>query len=59
MRSFREIIQSLTQGPLGASADGGKIGVGLASAMARAEKGLSGEVELYLRDNKADAKTAS
>jgi hypothetical protein len=59
MRSFREIFETLTRGPLGASADGGMLGVGLTAALARAEKGLSGEVELYLRDNKADAKTGS
>ncbi|RSM84958.1 hypothetical protein DMH04_19055 [Kibdelosporangium aridum] len=61
MSRIREIFETLTRGPLGASADGGKIGVGLAAAMAQAERGLSDEVETYLRDNdkKADARTGS
>lgn len=60
MSRIREIFEILARGPLGASADGGKIGVGLTAAMARAEQGLSAEVETYLRDNKkADAKTVS
>ncbi|MFC0106718.1 hypothetical protein [Kibdelosporangium aridum] len=62
MSRIREIFEILARGPLGASADGGKIGVGLTAAMARAERGLSDEVETYLRDSdtkKADAKTAS
>jgi hypothetical protein len=60
MSRIREIFEALNRGPLGASADGGKIGVGLTAAMARAEQGLSVEVETYLRDSKkADAKTAS
>ncbi|MET0132719.1 MAG: hypothetical protein ABW215_03910 [Kibdelosporangium sp.] len=62
MRNFREIFESLASGPLGASADGGRIGVGLSAAMARAQQGLSDQVESYLRDNnsnKADAKTSS
>ncbi|CAM3707263.1 hypothetical protein KIPE111705_21295 [Kibdelosporangium persicum] len=61
MSRIREIFETLTRGPLGASADGGMIGVGLTAAMARAERGLSDEVETYLRDSdtkKADAKTA-
>jgi hypothetical protein len=61
MSRIREIFETLTRGPLGASADGGMIGVGLTAAMARAERGLSDEVETYLRDSdtkKTDAKTA-
>ncbi|MCE7002781.1 hypothetical protein LWC34_08045 [Kibdelosporangium philippinense] len=57
MSRIREIFETLASGPLGASADGGKLGVGLTAAMARAERDLSVEVETYLRDTKkADAK---
>nr|WP_042195967.1 hypothetical protein [Kibdelosporangium sp. MJ126-NF4]CEL22328.1 hypothetical protein [Kibdelosporangium sp. MJ126-NF4]CTQ89183.1 hypothetical protein [Kibdelosporangium sp. MJ126-NF4] len=61
MSRIREIFEALTRGPLGASADGGRMGVGLSAAMAQSERGLSDEVETYLRDTgptkKADAET--
>ncbi|ALG11188.1 hypothetical protein [Kibdelosporangium phytohabitans] len=61
MSRIREIFETLARGPLGASADGGTMGVGLMAAMARAERGLSEEVETYLRGSndteKADAET--
>ncbi|ONI86544.1 hypothetical protein ALI144C_11660 [Actinosynnema sp. ALI-1.44] len=56
MSRIREIFETLTRGPLGASADGGRMGVGLSAAMARSERGLSDEVESYLRGS--DAKKA-
>ena len=55
---IREIFETLAR-PLGASADGGKIGVGLSAAMARAERGLSDEVEHFLREKRADASGVS
>lgn len=59
MSRIREIFETLAL-PMGASADGGKIAVGLTVAMARAERAISDEVEAYLHDNgdkKAGART--
>jgi hypothetical protein len=58
MSRIREIFETLTRGPLGAGADGGRMGVGLSAAMAQAERGVSDEVETYLRDTE-DPKEAA
>jgi hypothetical protein len=58
MKRLRELIESLLRTPVGFNADGHRLGVGLAAAMARHEQGFHREVEAYLH-SKADARNMS
>jgi hypothetical protein len=57
MKWMRGILGSLLR-PWGASADGRLTGIGLSTALVRAEQGLPDEVEDYLR-TQADARNVS
>jgi hypothetical protein len=57
MKRMRGILESLLR-PWGHGADGRLIGIGLSTAMVRAEQGLPHEVEDYLR-TQADARNIS
>lgn len=62
MRTWREILKSLTNSPRGFNADGRAIGLGLATAMEKQRQESHREVEEYLRrnaDGDRDPATAS
>jgi len=49
MRTWKEILENLKRSPMGYSADGGTLGLGLANALARSRKQEVADVEDYLR----------
>jgi hypothetical protein len=49
MRTWKEILENLKDAPMGYSADGGTLGLGLANALARSRKQQVAEVEAYMR----------
>lgn len=54
MRSWREILKSLTNSPRGFAADGRTLGLGLATAMEKQRQETHLDVEEFLRRNAAD-----
>ncbi|MPY98134.1 MAG: hypothetical protein GEU97_09060 [Actinophytocola sp.] len=50
MRSWKELLATLTREPRGFNADGRMIGLGLHAAQRESEQQATAEVETYLRD---------
>jgi hypothetical protein len=59
MRTWREFLQSLTRSPRGFSADGRTLGLGLATAMAKARQAPAVAAEQFLRERAADEQRAA
>jgi hypothetical protein len=49
MRTWKEILEDLKRSPMGYSADGGTLGLGLANALAQSRKEQVADVEEFLR----------
>lgn len=49
MRTWKEIVRSLTREPAGINTDGRRLGLGLATAQERARQQATAEVEDFLR----------
>ncbi|WP_020671641.1 hypothetical protein [Amycolatopsis nigrescens] len=54
MRTWKEIVKSLTDMPRGFNADGHTLGLGLATAMQKQREDQAAEVEQFLRDQSGD-----
>ncbi|MFF5987440.1 hypothetical protein [Prauserella flavalba] len=59
MRTWKELWKSLTQEPAGFSADGRVLGLGLATAQARAGQQATEEVEDFLRQRAAEERPST
>jgi hypothetical protein len=54
MRNWREFLKTLTSSPLGYSADGRRLGIGLAAAMEKQRQLAVRDVEDHLRTAPAE-----
>ncbi|MFC4001925.1 hypothetical protein ACFS2C_18710 [Prauserella oleivorans] len=54
MRSFKDMLRSLTEEPRGFNADGRVVGLGLATAQDKARRQTGAEAEDYLRGRATD-----
>ncbi|PXY19582.1 hypothetical protein [Prauserella muralis] len=60
MRTWKEILRSLTKEPTGfRAADGRALGLGLATAQENARQQATAEVEDFLRERAAERSTTS
>lgn len=56
MRMLRKLLDALTREPLGYSADGRMLGLGLATALEKARQDPTVDVEEYLRRRATDGR---